>query len=150
VIFLDTSAIYALADAADPNHRIAKERFEALLEAREEILTHSYVLVESVALLQSRLGMAIALKFAREARSFTVEWVGETLHWEAVRRLEASPRRQKGPITVVDPSARGRANGREARRDDDGDLTESIAEEEQRSIAAVQPAEARRDYWNRP
>lgn len=31
MIFLDTSAIYAMADRADPNHERAKERFEGLL-----------------------------------------------------------------------------------------------------------------------
>jgi len=31
VIFLDTSAIYALADRGDPNHRTALERLKAVL-----------------------------------------------------------------------------------------------------------------------
>ena len=99
MIFLDTSAIYALADAADPNHRRARERLETVLAEGEEILTHSYVLVEAAALLQNRLGTAIALEFSEEARSFTIEWVGETLHWAAIRKLEASPRRQ---LSLVD------------------------------------------------
>jgi hypothetical protein len=51
----------------------------------------------------------------------------------------------QGPVSVVDPSARGRANGREARSEDD-DVTGEYDESERRSIAAVQPAEARRDY----
>ena len=54
-----------------------------------------------------------------------------------------------GPIPVVDPSARGRANGCEARSDEE-DVYGGYDEESRRSIAAVQPAEARRDYWNRP
>jgi hypothetical protein len=51
-------------------------------------------------------------------------------------------------IPVVDPSARGRANGREARSEDD-DVYGEYDESERRSIVVVQPAEARRDYWNR-
>lgn len=35
MIFLDTSAIYALADRADPRHQHAKARFQALLDAGE-------------------------------------------------------------------------------------------------------------------
>ncbi|GEM_PF-5550155 len=31
MIFVDTSAIYALADVADPNHTIAVERFSRLV-----------------------------------------------------------------------------------------------------------------------
>jgi len=50
-----------------------------------------------------------------------------------------------GPISVVHPLARGRANARDARSEDDyvyGEYDES----EQRSSGGVQPAEARRDY----
>jgi len=36
LIFLDTSAIYAMADRDDPHHQQARERFQALLEAGEE------------------------------------------------------------------------------------------------------------------
>ena len=57
MIFLDTSAIYAWADAADPNHHTSVRRLQAILERGEELLTHNYVLVESLALLQSRLGV---------------------------------------------------------------------------------------------
>jgi predicted nucleic acid-binding protein len=33
VIFVDTSAIYAWADAADPNHRLAVRRLQAILDS---------------------------------------------------------------------------------------------------------------------
>ena len=54
------------------------------------------------------------------------------------------------PISVVSPSARGRAKGRQTRSADAGDTAESIVESARRSMAGLQPAEARRDYWNRP
>lgn len=57
MIFLDTSAIYAWANAADPNHRAAVRHLQAVLDAGEDLLTHNYVLVESLALLQARLGV---------------------------------------------------------------------------------------------
>ncbi|MFQ5827972.1 MAG: type II toxin-antitoxin system VapC family toxin [Candidatus Methylomirabilia bacterium] len=85
--FLDTSAIYAMADQTDPRHERAKERFQALLESGEGILTHNYVLVEAMALMQSRLGLAAALKLAHDCRAFDIEWVDEATHEEAVRRL---------------------------------------------------------------
>ncbi|MBI3998748.1 MAG: PIN domain-containing protein [Armatimonadetes bacterium] len=90
MIFLDTSAIYAMADRADPHHELALERFLALIDAGEDILTHNYILVESLALLQSRLGRPAALKFARDARAFIVEWVDQRTHDEAVRHLARS------------------------------------------------------------
>ena len=54
MIFLDTSAIYAMADRGDPRHQRAKERFQALLEAGEGVLTHNYVLAELVPLAHVR------------------------------------------------------------------------------------------------
>ena len=99
MIFLDTSAIYAMADLADPRHDPAKEQFQALLDAGESILTHNYVLVESMALVQSRLGVPAALKLAQDCRTFEIEWVDEATHEEAVRRLA---RARKRHVSLVD------------------------------------------------
>jgi predicted nucleic acid-binding protein len=87
MIFLDTSAIYALADQADPQHAQAKERLQVVLESGVEIFTHNYVLVEAMALIQSRLGLGAAVRLARDSRAFVIEWVDEATHEEAVRRL---------------------------------------------------------------
>jgi len=46
MIFLDTSAIYALADKADPNHANAYKKFDIALASEEIFLLHNYVLVE--------------------------------------------------------------------------------------------------------
>jgi predicted nucleic acid-binding protein len=99
MIFVDTSAVYAWADSADPNHSIALRRLDAILETGEELLTHNYVLVESMALLQARLGIDAAIKLARDASNFVIEWVDEDLHARAVRELEHSKRRQ---VSLVD------------------------------------------------
>jgi predicted nucleic acid-binding protein len=99
MIFVDTSAIYAWADSSDPNHPAALRRLEAILEAGEELLTHNYVLVESMALLQARLGIAAAIKLARDAKTFVIDWVDEDLHASAVRELEHSKKRR---LSLVD------------------------------------------------
>jgi predicted nucleic acid-binding protein len=99
MIFLDTSAIYALADRGDPLHDQAKERFTAILSAGEAIFTHNYVLLESLALLQSRISTEAALALDRSARAFQIEWVDEALHQEGTRRLEKSKKRQ---VSFVD------------------------------------------------
>ena len=99
MIFLDTSAIYAWADAADPNHHTSVRRLQAILERGEELLTHNYVLVESLALLQSRLGVRAAVKLAQDAPSFVVEWVDDELHASGVRELERSKKRH---VSLVD------------------------------------------------
>lgn len=99
MIFLDTSAIYALADGRDSRHGLAKESLRALLETDEEILTHNYVLVESMALVQSRLGLEAAIKLAQDCRAFHIEWVDEATHEEAVRRLARAGKRR---VSLVD------------------------------------------------
>lgn len=99
MIFLDTSAIYAWADGADPNHAMAVRRLQAILEAGEELLTHNYVLVESVALLQARLGLAAAIKLAKDSAAFVVEWVDDDLHAGGIGELERSKRRH---VSLVD------------------------------------------------
>jgi len=101
MIFLDTSAIYALADRADPNHRRVKECFRGVLEAGQTLLTHNYVLVESMALLQRRLGLAAAVRFARDAEGFEVVWVDESTHGEALARVEKTGTRGVSLVDAV-------------------------------------------------
>ena len=67
MIFLDTSAMLT-GGTADPNHHAAVRRLQVVLDAGEELLTHNYVLVESLALLQARLGVAAALNWPRIRR----------------------------------------------------------------------------------
>jgi len=88
MIFLDTSAIYALADKADPNHADACKKFDLALKAGEMFLLHNYVLVESGTLLQARLGLQSALAFLTDARAFDTEWVDSALHQEALKEFE--------------------------------------------------------------
>jgi predicted nucleic acid-binding protein len=57
VIFVDTSALLALGDTADPGHAHAAHTLPRLLDARERLLTTSYVELEACALVQRRLGM---------------------------------------------------------------------------------------------
>jgi predicted nucleic acid-binding protein len=99
MIFLDTSAIYAWADAADPNHHAAVRRLQAVLDADEQLLTHNYALLESLALLQARLGVAAALKLAKDSTAFVVEWVDDGLHASGIRELERSKKRH---LSLVD------------------------------------------------
>lgn len=99
MIFLDTSAIYALADKADSNHIAAYSRFEDVLKSGEIFILTNYILLESAALLQARLGLHSAILFLKEAKSFEVEWVDLDLHEEAEKELE---RIGKRGISLVD------------------------------------------------
>lgn len=99
MIFLDTSALYALADQSDPYHKSALKSFESALDAQEPLLTHNYVLLESMALIQHRIGLAAAVRLAEESRAFEIEWVDKPIHDEAVRHLARSRKRQ---VSLVD------------------------------------------------
>jgi predicted nucleic acid-binding protein len=99
MIFLDTSAIYALADKADPNHGHAYKKFDLALKSGEVFLVHNYVLVEAAALLRARLGLGSALAFLKDANAFDMEWVDLALHQEALKELE---RIGKTEISLVD------------------------------------------------
>lgn len=99
MIFLDTSAVYAMADQADPNHATALKKFNEALSAGEPICLHNYILVESAALLQARLGLRVALQFLKEVSVFQIEWVDHHLHEKALGELE---RIGKRGVSLVD------------------------------------------------
>ena len=99
MIFLDTSAAYAAIDVADPNHREAAEGLQTALQQRIPVLTHNYVVLESAALIQRRLGLHAALTFLKDTRLFKIHWITQEDHAEAVELLE---RRGKRNLSLVD------------------------------------------------
>ena len=101
MIFLDTSAAYAVADAADPYHGHASSRLQAALERRESVLTHNYVVLESAALIQSRLGLRAALTFLKGMRLLHVHWVTRDEHRHAVEILDQRNRRNLSLVDCV-------------------------------------------------
>jgi predicted nucleic acid-binding protein len=89
-VFVDTSALYAALDADDANHTKAVEAFRDLAP-REPLVTHSYVLVESGALVQRRLGMeAVRALFDDLSALVEVVWVDEPLHRSALAAMIAT------------------------------------------------------------
>ncbi|HEY6138293.1 MAG TPA: PIN domain-containing protein [Thermoanaerobaculia bacterium] len=92
MIFVDTSAIYALASRSDVNHDNAKTKFTELIASKVPLLTHNYVLAEAMALLQHRLGLESAARFERESQWLEIEWITQETHTEAVRRWSLGTR----------------------------------------------------------
>ena len=101
MIFLDTSGVFALADRDDAMHDQAVRMLEAARAASEDILTHNYVLVESAALLQRRLGLKTALAFLKDAEHFHIVWVTDELHAEGVRYLQRHGRRKLSLVDAI-------------------------------------------------
>ena len=99
MIFLDTSAIYAVADTTDPHHEQAVAYLDAALRRRESVLTHNYVVIESAALIQRRLGLQAALAFLDGIQLLQVHWVTRDEHQKAVSLLK---QRSSRSISLVD------------------------------------------------
>jgi uncharacterized protein len=80
-IFVDTSAFYALLDRDDRNHPKAKEKWGEILGAAPALVTSNYALVETLALLQSRLGLEAVRGFQEDVVPILkVEFVTPELH----------------------------------------------------------------------
>lgn len=99
-VFIDTSAIIAVLDAGESNHDVADRIWQTLLDGSDQLLTTNYVLSESSALIQRRLGMeAIHVLFGSMAPVFQAIWLDAELHWQAVQSLLAANRRA---LSLVD------------------------------------------------
>ena len=68
-VFVDTSALYAVLDADDDEHARARAEWRRLVRGSSGLLTTSYVLVETTALVQHRLGMEAVGVWSRTGRS---------------------------------------------------------------------------------
>jgi uncharacterized protein len=68
VIFVDTSAFYALTVKNDNNHQQAQACMESAMSDADELVTHNLVVVEAAALLRARHGHAISRSFLEYSR----------------------------------------------------------------------------------
>lgn len=100
--FVDTSALLAVLHSGDENHARASRRFRALLESDEVLVTTSYVLVETVALLQHRFGLGAVRGFQDAvAPVLEVVWVDAELHAEGTAALLTAARREMSLVDCV-------------------------------------------------
>lgn len=99
-VFVDTSALYAVVDAADTSHAAAAAEWCRLLDGETTLRTHSYVVVETAALVQHRIGMPAAAALHRDiVPVLSVRFVDRELHTLAVTGLLAAGRRS---LSLVD------------------------------------------------
>jgi predicted nucleic acid-binding protein len=99
MVFVDTSALYAMLVQVDGNHKSAASAMHDLRESRAHLVTSNYVVVETCALLLNRQGMA-AVKALRDVilQLVTVHWIDEHLHDRGMDYHLASGR--NGPSLV--------------------------------------------------
>jgi predicted nucleic acid-binding protein len=80
-VFPDTSGLLALLNPADENHARATKAFASLRARRAPLVSTSFVLVETYALLGRRFGLDAVRSFRDDfAPLIEVVWVDEPLH----------------------------------------------------------------------
>lgn len=101
-VFVDTSALFAALVANDRMHFEARPLMARLLDEGAGLITTCYVLVETCALLQARVGLPAVRDFERGFRpALEVLWVDETLHARALARLLGQERRRLSLVDCV-------------------------------------------------
>lgn len=79
--FIDTSAFYALMDRSDAHHEKARHLWISLLEEESHLQTTNYIIIETLALLQSRLGFEAAHLFSNDILGLVdILWVDKPRH----------------------------------------------------------------------
>jgi predicted nucleic acid-binding protein len=102
-IFIDTSAFLSILDDEDPNHAEADQFWQRADTETLHFVTTNYVITETLALVQRRLGMAAVRAFLDELSPVVqqVEWIDAQTHAEGVIALMAANRRLLGIVDCV-------------------------------------------------
>ena len=99
-LFVDTSALLAFLDADQRRHAEVIDAWDRAVAEERSLFTSNYVLVESFALVQRRLGLE-ALRALADILVPILRplWIDEELHAAAVASLFAARRRK---LSLVD------------------------------------------------
>ena len=99
-VYCDTSALYALLDRSDANARVAANSWEGLADASIRLVTTNYVVLESISLVQARLGIDAVTELRSILDPFiSVHYVDAALHLAALEQLVSLSRRA---VSLVD------------------------------------------------
>lgn len=97
--FVDSSALYAFLDGSDRFNARAVDGWGSLLDT-DELVTHNYVLLETSALLQTRMGTKPVQALHDEfVPALTVHFIDRGLHEQAVHAVAAS---ERPTVSLVD------------------------------------------------
>lgn len=100
MIFVDTSGFLAVLNADEERHADAKRFWITGLQNRELFVCTNYILIETIALAQNRLGMTAVNIFQNDiVPVLRVEWVDEIIHRAGVAAMLAANRRN---LSLVD------------------------------------------------
>jgi len=101
-VFLDTSGLYAVFDRDDANHSEARVAWVEWLREGAVLLTNNYVLLETAALLQHRIGVAAVRALHEEVTPLLqVDWVTEERHRAGMEAVLAAARKKLSLVDCV-------------------------------------------------
>lgn len=101
-VLLDTSAFLAILNRDDNNHSAAKKLWKELLYSENALISNNYVLVESFALIQRRLGTETVRTFQEDILPLiNIEWVDADTHRAGVSAFLAASRRKLSLVDCV-------------------------------------------------
>jgi predicted nucleic acid-binding protein len=79
-VFIDTSAFYAIMDKSDLFHESAAKAWIQLVENDIPLITSNYIIVESTALIQARLGFEAAQLWYKDMLIMSATaWIDEKI-----------------------------------------------------------------------
>jgi predicted nucleic acid-binding protein len=100
IVFVDTSALFALLDRADSNHNPAAVAWKSLIERQANLVCTNYVLVEAFALIRHRLGMQAVRTLQDDiVPMLDVKWLAQEDHQAGVAAFLTAANRQ---LSLVD------------------------------------------------
>jgi len=101
-VFVDTSGFYAVFDRDDSNHTAARNTWIELLREPATLLTNNYVLLETVALLQHRTGIASVRAFHQDVMPLLeIEWISRERHSTGMEAVLTAARKKLSLVDCV-------------------------------------------------
>lgn len=101
-IFIDTSGFIAVLDMDEASHVGAAKTWMDILTSEETLVTTNYVLVETCALVQNRLGMTAIKVFQEDiVPVLRIEWIEKAVHHAAMGTMLAAMRKKLSFVDCV-------------------------------------------------
>jgi predicted nucleic acid-binding protein len=101
-VFINTSGFIAVLDKDNARHTEAAKTWMDILTSEEDLVTTNYVLVETCALVQNRLGMTAIKMFQEDVVPvLRIEWIDKDVHRAAMGIMLAAGRKKLSLVDCV-------------------------------------------------
>ena len=101
-IFVDTSALIALLDASEAKHASCAREWKRLLARDALLVTSNYVVVETCAVAQRRLGMDAVRSLTTDFMPLlAIDWVDESVHGAGHAAMLTANRKELSLVDCV-------------------------------------------------